>query len=140
MVDIKTSLLAAWMFLAVGCAQWSSPAKVIDLKSFQWTGTTLLAKSEVLTLREVLLATDANMDKSIVIEGSVVQKGRHGTYFVVSDQTARLLVSITNLIGAESEIALKGGVLRILGRVEQGKKGTPYFVAEALRPGAKRVE
>ena len=67
--------------------------------------------------------------------------GSYQTYMVLSDNTARMLVVLTeidfyDLIGEEN---LQGEEVKILGMVDYGKKGLPYILAKSIIVSKKIV-
>lgn len=115
---------------ATGCTngfEW------IDASTFDNFGTTFISDPQQVSLKEVHLDAGQLVGRTIVIEGTVVNVGKHHTHVVLSDSSARMLVVLTKLheIGDDFE-QQPPKALRILGTVERGKKGLPYISAIAI--------
>lgn len=112
------------------------PAKLkdqIDVKWFEQLGETLFDDTHQITTKELHLDSGAMLGKRIIFEGQVVSKGQYDTYVLMRDSSGRMLVVLTQVIGAEKTLAEPVPKrLKILGTVERGKKGLPYILAEAM--------
>jgi hypothetical protein len=105
----------------------------VDKKSFQWFGGTMVGAPGQITLKEVHLDDGSLLGKDIILEGSVVSIGEHATYLIISDDSARLLVVLTNMYHAKDFLdKFTPKTLRVYGTVERGKKGMPFIAAKAL--------
>ena len=105
----------------------------VDLAAFESFGGTLFADPALVTMKEIHLDKGALVDQRIVIEGDVVEIGKYKTYMVVSDNTARMLVVLTEIYGGVPiDDKMVGRKIRLLGTVEDGKKGLPFMQAKAL--------
>lgn len=78
------------------------------------------------------LDSGALLGQEVIVEGVVVNVGKYTTHLVLSDESARMLVVLTNVIDAEGVVASERKNLRILGTVERGKMGLPFIMAEAV--------
>jgi hypothetical protein len=110
----------------------------LDRKSFEYIGGTVWMTPQQLTFKEIHLDVDGVIqgDRQVIIEGQVIEVGKHHTYIVLVDSEARLLVSTVGLLDVDLGYTayLKDQKLRILGVVQNGKKGLPYVRAVAVRP------
>ena len=105
----------------------------VDELSFGKWGTTVFTDPQQVSLKEIHLDTGNLLGRMIVVEGNLIEIGKHHTHMVVSDTTARMLVVLTQMRSAEKKLgANPPKVLRILGVVERGKKGLPYISAIAI--------
>ena len=134
---MKIGMVAAVsLSLCVACSAMEPLAGYFDRKTFEILGGTFLTEPQQVTIKEIHLDTSEIISgKKIVIVGHVVEIGKFETYVVVTDGTARVLVSLTDL----SDVALghydikKNLRFRILGSIESGKRGLPYIQATALK-------
>jgi hypothetical protein len=128
--------LVSLAFLAVvltGCWQRESLPHLVDHISFRWIGGTLFTNPDLLTMKEIHLDNGTLSGREIIIEGKVAEVSPHGTYLVLIDDTARMLVVLTDMQGAQTYLnAEKPKALRVLGTVESGKKGLPQIRAHSL--------
>ena len=104
----------------------------IDLKSFSWMGTTFFSDPPQVSMKEVHLESTLLLGRDVIVQGKVVELGDFSTYIVVADNSARMLVVLTEL----GEMQLKAGdvgrtEVKVLGSVNNGKKGLPYIQARA---------
>lgn len=128
-----------WVTLALclgisGCEPAQLKEK-IDREWFAYVGETLFEDTHHITTKELHLDSGAMLGRKIIFEGEVVSKGQYDTYVLMRDSAGRMLVVLTQVIGAEktlSEPVPKR--LKVLGTVERGKKGLPYILAQAMTP------
>ena len=106
----------------------------LDQWSFQTFGSTLVSSPDTLTLKEIHLDVGTLTGREVVVEGKVVGASDHGTYLVLSDDAARMLVLLTDLDRPGAALTGdKARTVRVLGVVESGKKGLPVVRAHALQ-------
>jgi len=105
---------------------------LLDTLAFRLLGGTLFAHPDLLTMKEIHLDTGALKGKQVIVEGSVDEVSEHGTYLVLTDTSARLLVVLTDLEQGGSMVRGGNKQLRVLGTIESGKKGLPYVMARSL--------
>jgi hypothetical protein len=87
-------------------------------------------------LRGVHLAGAGLLNRDVLVSGTVDAMGSEGTYIVLTDASARMLVDTTRLSAAGfSRESLRGRRLIIHGEVKSGEKGHIYLMANALRRG-----
>jgi hypothetical protein len=129
-------LLAFACLLATGCARVQELPSLVDRWSFEHFGSTPFSNPETLTLKEIHLDNGNLAGREIVVEGKIVQVSDHSTYLVLSDDSARMLVVLTDLDQSGPLAQLSGGtksrVMRVLGTVESGRKGLPFVKARSL--------
>ena len=114
----------------------------VDDGLFRRWGRTLLSHPETLTLKEIHLGSGAYTGRDVISAGKVVQWSEHGTYAVISDDEARMLVVLTELGGDAAGVASgEAKFVRVLGTLERGRKGLPVLRAHALsvRDAATRL-
>lgn len=129
--------LVAWfgiVFALVGCNKARDLSNMFDMVSFRFTGGTLFSNPNQKTMKEIHLDKGVLLGKDVVVEGHVAEVGRFLTYAVLSDDTARLLVLLTDLDSVEFLTGTHNArqKLKILGSVENGKKGLPFIQARAI--------
>ncbi len=87
-----------------------------------------------LSIKELRLSGNIT-ESEVEIEGQVEEVSSNNTYFVISDQTARLLVVTTDLLPKVRDVVFekgKGSSVKVIGKVEIGKKGLPFLKASAV--------
>ena len=87
-----------------------------------------------LSIKELRLSGNIT-ESEVEIEGQVEEVSSNNTYFVISDQTARLLVVTTDLLPKVRDVIFekgKGSSVKVIGKVEIGKKGLPFLKASAV--------
>jgi len=107
----------------------------VDHRSFRWFGGTIFSEPGQVTMKEIHLDSGNLLGHEVIVEGTVVKRGEYFTHLIISDETARMLVVLTNMDLSE-ELLKKHSpkMLRVLGTVERGKKGLPFVLARALNP------
>lgn len=119
--------------VTTGCWRQESVPHLIDHKSFELVGGTLFTNPDLLTMKEIHLDNGTLTGREIIVEGKVAEVSPHGTYLVLVDDTARMLVVLTDMESGGPLVQLeKPKTLRVLGTVESGKKGLPQIRAHAL--------
>ncbi len=114
-----------------GCNR-SLSSQVDDALFHRW-GRTVLSHPETLTLKEIHLGSGAYTGRDVIAVGKVVQLSEHGTYAVISDDEARMLVVLTELEGEAAGFASgETTFVRVFGRLERGRKGLPVLRAHAV--------
>lgn len=101
---------------------------------FKSSGVILLSNPTNVSIKELRL-TGNKIESEVVIEGRVEERSENSTYFVISDDTARMLVVTTDLLPRMSAVAFQaqqGATVKVIGRVEIGKKGLPFLKASAI--------
>jgi hypothetical protein len=117
-----------------GCWRGAEFSIVVDEWLFRETGGTLFSSPEKLTLKEIHLDNGTLVGRQVVVEGVVQEVSPVGTFLVISDQSARLLVVLTDVGHVLVDLPKKLDSLHVFGTVESGKKGLPFLKAVALRP------
>jgi hypothetical protein len=139
-VGAASAVACLALALATGCrVKTQEVPSALDHWTFQHVGGTLFGNPDLLTMKEIHLDNGLLTGREIIIEGDVADVSANGTYLVLKDETARMLVVLTDVEYMQQELkddAPKS--LRILGTVESGKKGLPYLRARAVNAGAKR--
>ncbi len=108
----------------------------LDRWSFGMTGGTVFSNPFLVSTKQLHFDTGDLFGKDVVLEGEVIKKGEAGTYLVLKDGDGRILVVMTQLESSSRELeGYKSGSLRVLGRLERGKKGLPYVLAKAIKAG-----
>ena len=132
---IKSVFSLTLLALLFGCDRAAVLPAMIDTVAFENFGGTLFSEPRQMTLKEVHLDRQTEPSQGIIVEGSVVEVGKHLTYLVVDDKTARLLINLTDLdaVNLGLERYDVGLFVKFLGSVESGKKGLPFLKASAAR-------
>ena len=116
-----------------GCWKPAELPSIVDRLSFRYVGGTLFTNPDLLTMKEIHLDNGTLTGREIIVEGKVAVLGEHGTYLVLADDTARMLVLLTDLDSMGPLIQNeKPKILRVLGVVENGKKGLPQLRAHSV--------
>jgi len=126
--------LVATMLSLSGCSRFERAATWVDQLAFAHLGGTLFTDPSRLSLKEIHLGDGTFTGREVIIEGRVAEVSQHGTYFVLTDDSARMLVVLTDLAGAAPVWATdtKPRAVRVLGTLESGQKGLPYVKAQAI--------
>lgn len=115
-----------WLFFALNaCTE-------IRALVFEKTGIPLQFGVSSASLKELHLSRLIAPDRNLLVKGDVVEAGEGGTFIVIEDGQAKIMVDVT----AVDPGILKGVIgkrVEILGRFSGGKKGLPLLVASALR-------
>lgn len=108
----------------------------IDLWSFSLIGSMIFDSVPLEDLRGVHLAGAGLVNRDVLISGVVELSGAEGTYLVLSDASARMLVDTTRVTAARlSKISSRGKTVLVHGEVKTGEKGHVYLLANAVRGG-----
>ena len=137
MTLLRYSLVFALLICAYSCrinphARW---AKIVDRQTFLWTGGTVIGSPQQLSMKAVHLDQGELVGRDLIVEGRVLEYGKNETYMVVADESARMLVVLTNLPPSERSFQeMIPRDVRILGTVERGKRGLPFVLASSYSP------
>ena len=124
-------LVVCSMFFS--CNRLEELPRVIDIKSFHNFGGTLFTEPRQISMKEIHLGKGSSIDSDVVIEGTIVDVGRFSTYMIMSDKLARMLVVLTDINKSYDAPQLKkNSIVKVLGRVENGKKGFPFVLAKSI--------
>lgn len=126
--------LLPWLLLATltGCWKLDEVPTFVDALAFEHLGGTLFANPDLLSLKEIHLDAGGLAGREIIIEGKVAEVSDHSTYLILTDDSARMLVVLTDLASAAPMLAAHPTTMRILGTVESGKKGLPFVKAKSV--------
>ncbi len=129
-VPIFSSLLCLTL---VGCGGVNEIKQELDFYSFRITGGTLFSKPNQVTTKELHFDTGRLLGREVILEGKVEEIGSFLTYLVVSDDSGRMLIVLTNIEDLDAGFSTKKvKIIKILGSVERGKKGLPYILARSI--------
>jgi hypothetical protein len=128
-------LLVVFFLISLsGCIGDESPANTLDRAIFSRYGRFIFSSYRPLTLKEIHLGLEELRGQKVLIEGRVVDTGKHHTHFVLEDDSARMLVVLTQYPNILPDIGSRNGKnIRVLGVVGNGKKGLPVVMASAIR-------
>ena len=122
-------IFTAFFFLQ-NCSNFS---ECIDKKMFEKFGGTMFGSPNKITMKEIHLDNGTLLGQKVIVEGEIIMIGEHSTFMVATDESARMLVVLTNLTSAEVWLSQeKPLMVSILGVVERGKRGLPYIMAQSL--------
>lgn len=116
---------------SVGCVD--SQRSDVDAYLFSKFGGTAFASPQPVTAKELHLDSGALIGKPVVIQGKVNAVGKFATHMVIADETAPILIVVTELIGFDKFIENAANTnIRIFGTLERGKKGLPFIMARGV--------
>jgi hypothetical protein len=131
----KSVFFIAMLLVCTGCrSETQSLMRSLDSLIFKTSGVSLLSNPSSVSIKELRLSGN-KLETELVIEGQVEEMSKNGTFFVISDHSARLLVVTTDLSRRISDTVFKGSqgaAVRVIGKVEIGKKGLPFLRATAI--------
>lgn len=105
----------------------------VDTWSFAHTGGTIFGNPFQVTTKQLHFDTGELFGKEIVLEGKVEYFGAAFTHLLLADKEGKVLVVTTELPESYKEFSQEiNPRIRILGRLERGKKGLPYLLAHAV--------
>jgi len=108
----------------------------LDLWMFMNIGTMMFDSVPLEELRGVHLAGTGLLNHDVLVKGTVESSGSEGTYIVVSDTSARMLIDTTRISAENNKRAPRvGKSIYIHGEVKSGEKGHIYLFANAIRGG-----
>lgn len=137
----KPGLISVVLLLAlssISCQKIQDLKDDIDIRSFSWTGGTVFGEPFQVTTKQLHFDTGDLFGKDVILEGDILERGESSTHLVMADPDGRILVVLTS-VDESYQILGEPSVnrVKILGRLERGKKGLPYLLAKAVRPGVK---
>jgi len=134
-------LLVISLFSAMSCSR-SDGGRVrtiresLDLWTFRNVGSMMFDSVPLEELRGVHLAGTGLLNHDVLVKGTVDSSGIEGTYMVVSDASARMLVDTTRISAENNKRPPRvGKSVYIHGEVKSGEKGHIYLFANAIRGG-----
>lgn len=108
----------------------------IDLWTFSGLGMMLFDSVPLEEMKGVHLAGAGMINRDVLVRGRVEITGANGTYFVVSDNSARLLIDLTRVSADSNKSPPKAGrSVYVHGEVKSSERGHIYLVANAVRGG-----
>lgn len=133
---MRNVLCLGLLFLVISGCKEESNGIFHSLNSilFKNFGISISNNASNLSIKELRLSGNI-IESEVEIVGQVEEVSSNGTYFVISDQTARLLVVTTDLLPKVRDVVFqnsKGSFVRVIGKVEIGKKGLPFLKASAV--------
>jgi hypothetical protein len=89
------------------------------------------------TIKQLHFDTGELFGKDVILEGDVRERGEAGTHLVLTDSEGQMLVVLTQIDDSHRVVDQRDvQSLRVLGRLERGKKGLPYVLAKAITPSS----
>ncbi|NDE14076.1 hypothetical protein EBZ80_04015 [bacterium] len=123
-----------------GCVGDESLVNTLDRAFFSRTGRFLFSSYSSVTMKEIHLGLEELRGKKVSIEGRVIEAGKHQTFFIMEDDSARMLVVLTRYPNVLPDLGSRNGkIVRVLGIVGNGKKGLPIVMASAIRTVSDEV-
>ena len=108
----------------------------IDLWAFSSAGTMIFDSVPLEDLRGVHLAGAGLLNRDVLVSGLVEASGNEGTYIILSDSSARMLIDTTRVSAIGQSRKVPGGKTVVVhGEVKSGEKGHIYLIANAVRGG-----
>lgn len=131
---MKSAFVVLFAALAMSaCQSAQNLSDGVDTWSFAKTGGTVFTSPFQVTTKQLHFDTGELLGKDIVLEGDVDYFGASFTHLVVGDKEGKMLVVTTDLTDTYKDFSgVKAAHVRILGRLERGKKGLPYLLARAV--------
>ena len=135
---IKAGLIC---LLAVSCSRSEGGRhrtirESIDLWTFSNLGMMIFDSVPLEEMRGVHLAGAGMINRDVLVKGRVEISGVSGTYFVLSDNSARLLVDLTRVSADSNKSIPKAGrSVYVHGEVKSSERGHIYLLANAIRGG-----
>lgn len=124
-------LLAALSLSA--CQSAHNISEGLDTWSFAKTGGTIFSSPFQVTTKQLHFDTGELFGKDIVLEGDVEYFGASFTHLLLADQEGKMLVVTTGLTDTYKAFGdVKSARVRVLGKLERGKKGLPYLMARSV--------
>ena len=126
------------MILATGCLPaidlpgFDDMAGLTDKWIFKCVGMTPLTTAETVTMKEIHLDNGSLLGREVIVRGNVVVRSKHATHIVWADETARLLIVLTDIESYDILDNDAPDVVSVLGTVESGKKGLSFIRATSL--------
>lgn len=116
------------------CVGDESIINTLDRAMFSRYGTFIFSSYRPLTLKEIHLGLEELRGQKVLVEGTVFEAGKHQTYFIMEDDSARMLVVLTKFPNILPDLGARNGkTVKVLGIVGNGKKGLPVVMASAIR-------
>lgn len=120
--------------MSFGCVGDESIINTLDRAVFSRYGTFIFSSYRPLTLKEIHLGLEELRGQKVMIEGKIYEAGKHQTYFIMEDESARMLVVLTKYPNVLPDLGSRNGKqVKVLGIVGNGKKGLPVVMASAIR-------
>ena len=131
---MKSFFVVAFAALPLmACQSLDEVSNGLDAWSFAHTGGTVFASPFQVTTKQLHFDTGELFGKDIILEGDVDYFGASFTHLLVSDKEGKMLVVTTDLTDTYKDFAgVKTARVRVLGRLERGKKGLPYLLARSV--------
>jgi hypothetical protein len=134
MTKVGLFLSVMLVCLTTSCIGDESLVNSLDRAVFSRSGKFLFSSYAPITLKEIHLGLEELRGKKVLIEGKVVESGKHHTFFVMEDDSARMLVVLTRFPNILPDLGTRQGKnVKVLGIVGNGKKGLPVVMASAIR-------
>lgn len=135
MKPIAYLFIAINAFALLGCDSIRNSVDNVDQWSFKRVGGTVFQAPSLLSLKEIHLAGSQLADKVVVVEGQIFKFNELGTYLILKDQDAKLLVVLTDLVGTRQSLlnAPKPVNVKVLGTIQRGSEGLPFVKAQSLK-------
>lgn len=125
-------------FLLLGCSAGQIAGRV-DSWCFGFVGRTVFSDPFKVTTKQLHFDTGELFGKDVVFEGYITEKGELSTYAVIKDEEGRMLVVLSQIDDAYKILDRKDvAYVRVLGRLERGKKGLPYILGKSIKASSPK--
>ena len=126
--------LFAILLIGLSACEGQKVLSDFDNTAFQTLGVTFFDRPQKATMKQIHLDRGMMVGQSVMVSGKVVDVGAYETFVVLNDETARMLVVLTELDSPRllREVDIRGLEVRILGTVDYGKKGLPFVLARSV--------
>ena len=118
----------------LSCSKIAELPQSLDYMSFEKIGGTFFSDPEEVTLKEIHLDKGSLLGQEVILRGEIVSVGSYHTHLVLADTSARMLVVLTEIdfLDKFNEESLDGRTVKVLGKIDYGKKGLPYILAKSI--------
>lgn len=127
-------LLFFSILMSLSLSSCSYVVKRVDNWMFESFGGTIFTNPTRVTLKKIHLDNSDLIGKNLIVSGKVEKIGEYGTYVIISADSVKLLVVLTNISFVEKWLEEnKPQSINVLGQLDIVRKGYPLFIASALQ-------
>jgi hypothetical protein len=120
-------ILILFLGLFVSCVD-------IDRAFFSGYGGTLSTSPKELIIKDLHFRTKEVLGQSVVFTGKIIKLSEHGTFAIVEDESAKMLISLVRIKDELSCCLTAGSTFKVLGSVELTAAGHVFVTAHAFYP------
>ncbi len=124
------------IFLHISCVKRELGFfEIVDNYFFRNYGETYFEHTNQVLIKDILLSSPSTNNQMVIVEGQVVEISPNYTYLILKDETASLLISLTQLSSYSEFLESKPNQkFKIVGKIERGKKGLPVLNTRSIHP------